>query len=194
MRAGELTSGRISGGRLTGILGALAVLYALFLIYLLIAPLARFTGVVSGVVALTYYRLSYYGAPVDLESLDAVRVISLLLVAEAAFMLLTGICMIACRNQRLIRELALSASLIAVMYIPIYIGLLRIVDVEVASLAVSNTWVTSAGIVDFGHTVTSASPLLKTRHLPLIVTGVYSSVLFAYVVYVERKLQNKPAQ
>jgi len=193
MRAGESTSGRISGGRLTRILGALAVLYAVFLIYLLVAPLARFAGVVSGVIALTYYSLTYYGTPVDLASLDAVRVISLLLVAEAAFMLLTGICMITCRNQRLIRELALSASLIAVMYIPIYIGLLRIVDVEVASLAVSNTWVMSAGIVDFGHTVTSASPLLKTRHIPLIITGVYSSVLFTYIVYVERKLQGKPA-
>jgi len=193
MRAGELTSGRSSGRRLTRILGALTILYAVFLIYLLVAPLARFTGVVSGVVALTYHSLTYYGTPVDLESLDAVRVISLLLVAEVAFALIAGVCMIACGNQRLILELALSASLIAVMYIPIYIGLLRIIDVEVASLTISNTWVTSAGIVDFGHTVASVSPLLKTRQLPLIITGVYSLILFAYVVYVERKLQGKPA-
>ncbi len=49
--------------------GVYAVFMGLFELFLLVFPVFRLEGMVSGSVALSWYRLSYYGEPLSVASL-----------------------------------------------------------------------------------------------------------------------------
>jgi len=189
MRAGGSTS--VSGGaKPARVLGILTILYALFLGYLLTAPLLEFSGVVSGEISLLRYSLTYYGSPIRLESLDAVRAISLLVLAEAAFLLLSGAYIVARPGYRgLVRQLVVSALLLSIAYLPLPLAILRIVEHEALPLSVSLRYESSAGIVDFGSTRVFKSWILSNSLAVFIVSIAYIATTGVCVALTERERQ-----
>jgi len=163
--------------------GLAPILYALFLLYMAVAPLAELEGPVSGYVSLTRYHLTYYGAPIQLPSLDAVRALSLLLVAEAALLLFAGAYAVAGGNRLVAWELLVSAFLVAMAYAPLGFATLQIADSEVANLVVSNARHTSAGYVNFGATTPTSMllPAMKLAYIAATATFLLAALALAYL-------------
>jgi len=187
MKVGESTSDSCSI-KPARELGILTILYALFLAYLLITPLIRFSGVVSGEISPLHYSLTYYGSSIRLESLDAVRIISLLVLAEVAFLLLSGVYIVARPGDtRLVRKLVVSALLLSIAYLPILLAILRIVEHEAQTLSVSFRYESSAGLVDFGSTEVSKSWILSNSLAVFIVSIAYIAIAGVCVALIERE-------
>jgi len=163
--------------------GLAPILYALFLLYMLAAPLVELGGVVSGSVSLARYHLTYYGNPIRLPSLDAVQVLSLLLIAEAALLLSAGAYAVAGGNRRVAWELLVSALLVALAYAPLPLAMLQIVDSEVANLAVNHASHTSAGYVNLGATTLASNllPAMKPAYIAATVAFLAAALALAYL-------------
>ena len=120
MRSRELSS----GARATyAALALLELLYGSLTLVGLLSPVYRLSGVVEGDVALSWYRLKFYGRPISEPFLDAVRLLALPAYALSVLAVVVSLASLTIARSRGVRaalsEAMLGVSLSAVMVVPL---------------------------------------------------------------------------
>ena len=179
-----MTSSRMSTLLLIASL-VLGAIYGLYLIYIVLTPLYSFRGVVSGEVAVAWYRLVMNGEKIHLSTLDTIRILAFPLYTLGFFSITIGILgsLIAVMKPRLkqiIMEMNLAAALSAIIYSALIVQLGRLIGREASHLDIDLIYTNNAGLVDFGrtevykHAVTSLlnpGPVLAITTLYLVITA-----------------------
>ncbi|GEM_PF-3113005 len=198
MRSRELSS----GARATyAALALLELLYGSLTLVGLLSPVYRLSGVVEGDVALSWYRLKFYGRPISEPFLDAVRLLALPAYALSVLAVVVSLASLTIARSRGVRaalsEAMLGVSLSAVMVVPLPIQLQRMVSEEVRGLRANFVFRTSAGLVNFGTTtvrVNDAARLMLSPHLQLPLVAATTALALAHYWLLLRTLRDSGTQ
>jgi uncharacterized membrane protein len=178
-----------------GLISGLASLfYGLYLLLVLFLPIYTVDGIITGYVCLLHYDLNYYRKPIRLDSLSAVSLLSIPLLAYSLFSILVGLLFLydylkkndVCISVRRIFGNALAGTAMSgLLY-----GLLNVVlPVEVGQLNINLNTVTSAGYVYLGSSSVRISPLSSIFTSNLVFLGFAAFFLFvsslAYVIFIK---------
>ena len=164
----------------------LSAIYGLYLMYIVLTPLYSFRGVVSGEVAVAWYKLEMNGEKIHLSTLDTIRILAFPLYTLGFFSVTIGILgsLIAVRKPRLkqvIMEMNLAAALSAIIYSALIVQLGRLIAREAFHLDIDLVYTNNAGLVNFGqteiykHAATSLlnpGPVLAITTLYLVITAI----------------------
>ena len=136
---------------------ALGVIYGSYVMYIVITPLYSFKGVISGEIAIAWYKLEMSEKEIHLSTLDTIRILAFPLYTLGFFSITIGIAgaFITLRKSRLkqvIMEINLAASLSAIIYSALIVQLGRLIAREASHLDIDLVYTNNAGLVNFGQT------------------------------------------
>jgi len=124
-------------------------------------------------VAFMKYSLKYYDGEINVPALDAVKILSTPLLTASCLMLASSVYAVvslfrrSLRYVRLAYEMLLGSTLATVATAPLLFNLLRIVELEVNGLKVSNMFESSAGFAYFGSAAFTANTWILALFKPL---------------------------
>ncbi|MCI4462495.1 MAG: hypothetical protein JHC12_06065 [Thermogladius sp.] len=175
-------------GRLALYASSLSTLvYGLLLILTLTLPLYYVTGVLEGIVAFSYYRITYYGSLIAVDELDRSSYMAIPLIISAIYMAVSSVNLLTALIERedyyTPLRLCFTGGLVAVVASSVFMGVYSYYfERAVSSLEVNLNQATSAGILILGgsklnplpYTMLLLNPMvhLATGLIPLLSTTV----------------------
>ena len=153
-----------------------------------ILPAYEVSGVINGVIALSWYYVIAFDNRIFLNVLDTISFLTIIVNIANFFVIVSSIVSITLtlreKGNSLVFELPFSSSLVYMMYLGLLLGIFRVMSREVLSLAGVYSEVTSAGLLFSGrahiHETLFSKILFPIIPLPLIVGFTYltlSSIL-----------------
>ena len=169
-----------------------AVLYGLYLVYIVINPIYVLRGVINGKIAIAWYELEMNGEKLDLPTLDTVRILGFPLYTLGFFSITVGIVGIYVVLRKpsftqVIMEMNLATSLGGLIYSALAVQLGRLVNLEASHLKIDLAYVNNAGLVNFGRThvyklytetLIEPGPILAVTTFYLVLTFISMSTWF----------------
>ena len=158
----------------------LGAIYGVYLMYIVLTPLYSFRGVVSGEVAVAWYRLELNGEKIHLSTLDTIRILAFPLYTLGFFSITIGILgsLLVVRKPRLkqvIMEMNLAAALSAVIYSALIVQLGRLIAREASHLDIDLVYTNNAGLVNLGQTEVYKNTVARLLEpgLVMFITTIY---------------------
>ena len=175
---------------------ALGVIYGSYVMYIVITPLYSFKGVVSGEIAVAWYKLEMSEKEIHLSTLDTIRILAFPLYTLGFFSIAIGIAgafitLTKSRLKQVIMEMNLAASLSAVIYSALIIQLGRLIAREASHLDIDLVYTNNAGLVDFGRTEVfkhAVTNLLNPG--PVLAITTFYLVMTVIALIIEQKTVN----
>lgn len=158
----------------------MSLIYGFYILYIVVTPLYSFSGVVTGEIAISWYKLEMDERKIHISALDAIRILAFPLYTLGSFATTIGTIgtYIALRRSRLkqvVIEMNLAVSLSAIIYSALIVQLGRLVSREAKHLDIDLVYTNNAGTVNFGQTEVyrhTAIMLLEPGQV-ILITAVY---------------------
>ncbi len=181
--------------------GLLTLFYGVYMVLALVLPLYRVYGVLDGLVAFSYYRVTYYGAPVTVDELDRTSYMAAPLVLFTVYMVFSGanllLALLEGEDYTVQLRLCFTGGLVGAVSSAVFLGLYSYFFTRaVSTLSFSLDHVTSAGrlilgssnVQQFPYTGLLLNPLV---HLVLALATLLSSTL-SILLHTGRGWPTKP--
>ncbi len=173
-----------------------AILYGLYIIYIVVNPMFSLRGVINGKIAVAWYELEMNGEKLHLPTLDTIRILGFPLYTLGFFSITIGIIgiYVIFRKPRYIQpiiEMNLATSLGSIIYSALAVQLGRLVSLEASHLKINLLYTNNAGLVDFGRTKISkllTATLIEPGPL-LAVTTFYLILTFISIISWSKELE-----
>ena len=158
-------------GLITGFLSFLATL----------VPLFEISGVVRGIVALSWYNIVAFNRRIFLSTLDTLSFLSIIVNIVNFFVIFSSLISLALILRRIenymLFELPFASSLVYIMYSGLLLGIFRVLHREILTLSTVYREITSAGILFTGeshvHETVFSKIFFPIIPLPLIMGFTY---------------------
>jgi len=188
-------------GRLALYASGLSTLgYGLLLILTLTLPLYYVTGVLEGLVAFSYYRVTYYGTLISVDELDRSSYMAIPLIISAVYMAVSGVNLLTTLMEKeeyyTPLRLCFTGGLVAVVASSVFMGVYTYYfEKAVSSLEVNLNQATSAGILILGGSKLNPLPYTWLLLNPMLqlATGLIVLLSSAVALYLHHTPQQAEA-
>jgi len=188
-------------GRLALYASGLSTLaYGLLLILTLTLPLYYVTGVLEGIVAFSYYRVTYYGSLIAVDELDRSSYIAIALIISAIYMAVSSVNLLTALIERedyyTPLRLCFTGGLVALVSSSVFMGVYTYYfERAVSSLEVNLNQATSAGILIIGGSKFNPLPYTWLLLNPMLqlATGLIALLSSAVALYLHHTRQHAEA-